>query len=262
MPLQNDKTAGGVSIDSCVTREKSLHDVNPALGSQHSDLHHRFVVLHLSNGKAKTVEYGHFDPHQNDYGTIRIHDGAQAIHAFVDALDFDTTGNNGYDWNVFEKWVLGSSGYQNTAWSREHQSQSFIDTVLAHLKSHTKPAAPAASNAQPLNVKAPDADANAVFDGVKPKVLHKIQEIHHKDIVHHTHLSQDVHSKAYKVVQYAVVEAPFGFQYFAKVSIGDVNYVHARAHKFHQGGTEFHSLYLTRDSAILSKDAPLVYFDE
>ena len=38
-------------------------------------------------------------------------------------------------------------------------------------------------NEHSLAVKAPDADAIAVFDAVKHDALHKIQELHHKVIV-------------------------------------------------------------------------------
>ena len=87
------------SIASSVTRECSAAD-HPALRSQHSDVHHRFIVLHLESGHGKTVEYGHFDPDVNAVGTVRIHDGAQTINAFVDARQYDTTPGNALDFEV------------------------------------------------------------------------------------------------------------------------------------------------------------------
>lgn len=86
-------------IASCVTRECSVAD-HPALHSQHADVTHRFIVLHLESGHAKTIEYAHFDPDVSAVGTVRVHDGAQSVHAFVDARQYDTTPENALDFEV------------------------------------------------------------------------------------------------------------------------------------------------------------------
>ncbi|KAJ3332549.1 hypothetical protein HDU76_013860 [Blyttiomyces sp. JEL0837] len=250
------------TVESIVLREKSLHDVNPALGSQHSDLHHRFIVVHLSDGKAKTVEYGHFE--NTTTGTIRIHEGAQTIHAMLEAHEFET--NLGYPWSKFEHWILHESGYQNTPWSVNHQSETFNQLCLEHLNSHCKRpahAAQAAADAK-LDLKAPDADATAVFNAVKHDVIHKVHDLHKSDAVHHTHLfDKSSHLTTYKLVQYAIREVDYGFIYFGKVNIGNNQYIHVRVHKFHDKSKPllFHSVRVTRDTAIWGESAKLEFFD-
>ncbi|KAJ1558928.1 hypothetical protein HK405_012722 [Cladochytrium tenue] len=227
-----------VVVESLVMRERDIGYVNPAHVSKHSDLHHLFVVVHLSDGKAKTVEYGDFD--NDGIGTVRVIDGAETIHAMVEAHEFETEGGAGYPWPTFEKWIVNQSGCKRPA-------------HVAHTAQTSK-----------LDLKDPDADAVQVFEAVKNDVVEKLHDLHHKDLVHHTHVLDKLKNvNAYKLVKYGTKTVEYGTIYFGKVYIGARNYVHVRAHKFHDASkpVEFHSIHLTRDSAIWSESSELVYFE-
>jgi hypothetical protein len=88
-------------------------------------------------------------------------------------------------------------------------------------------------------------------------------QIHHADHVHGLHETDKLkHISAYKVTQYAVEEVAYGFNYFAKIDLGEGKFVHARAHKYHDGRVDFYSLYTTPETAIWTQDTPLVYFND
>ncbi|CAM0136306.1 unnamed protein product [Umbelopsis sp. WA50703] len=109
-------------------------------------------------------------------------------------------------------------------------------------------------------VKPADDDAREVFHQVKEQVVDKI---HHADHVHGLHETDKLkHISAYKVTQYAVEEVAYGFNYFAKIDLGEGKFVHARAHKYHDGRVDFYSLYTTPETAIWTQDTPLVYFND
>ncbi|KAJ3337641.1 hypothetical protein HDU83_008581 [Entophlyctis luteolus] len=271
------------AIQSVVTREKSLHDVNPALASQHSDLNHRFMVVHLVSGQAKTVEYGHF--HGGSTGEIRTHDGAQTIHAMLEAHEFETEGPKVYTWDQFHHWVIHESGYQNTPWTPDHQSETFIKDCLDHIISNTvRPAHVAALQANSaLDVKEPTAEAQEVFRAVKVRlacsfaeqasckheqqhdVIKKLHQLHKMDATHHTHIFDEAtHLSSYKLVQFGTREVEYGTIFIGKIGIGNGHFLHVRVHKFHSADPplEFHSIRMTRDSGIWSDKAPLVFFEE
>ncbi|RUS23640.1 hypothetical protein BC938DRAFT_474842 [Jimgerdemannia flammicorona] len=90
-----------------------------------------------------------------------------------------------------------------------------------------------------------------------------LHEIHHADHVHHLHETDKLkHISAFKVVLYAKEEVAYGWNYFAKIHLGDEKYIHARAHKYHDGRIDFYSLHTTIQTAIWTKGDPLVYFNE
>ncbi|KAG2173665.1 hypothetical protein INT43_005085 [Umbelopsis isabellina] len=89
------------------------------------------------------------------------------------------------------------------------------------------------------------------------------REIHHADHVHGLHETDKLkHISAYKVTQYAVEEVAYGWNYFAKIDLGEGKFVHARAHKYHDGRVDFYSLNTTPETAIWTQDTPLVYFND
>ncbi|KAI8614846.1 hypothetical protein BC830DRAFT_1125409 [Chytriomyces sp. MP71] len=253
-------------VQSIVLREKSLHDVNPALGSQHSDLHHRYFIVHKSDGHSETVEYGHFEE-GSETGTIRIRDGAETIHAMVEAHEFEVEDGKGYEWSKFKEWILRKSGYQNTAWTKDHNSETFNAHCFEHLLKHTsRPERLEKQYTIKLDVKPANEEAKVVFMAVRADVVIKFHQLHHLDAVHHTHVFQQVgHLECYDVKQYATHEVEYGFEYFGKVAIdAKGNFLHVRAHRFHDPskGIEFHSIRMTRDCGIWSDAAKLVYFEE
>ncbi|KAJ3029347.1 UNVERIFIED_CONTAM: hypothetical protein HDU68_012413 [Siphonaria sp. JEL0065] len=254
-------------VQSVVLRERSLHDVNPALGSQHSDLHHRFIVIHLSSGNAKTTEYGPFEG--TDTGTVRVHDGAQTIHAAVEAHEFETDDGKGYEWEKFHHWLIHESGFQNTPWSPDHHSQTFNEKCLEHLSSKTirpEHISKLSSSSNLDNIQPPTEEATHIFHAVKKDVILKFHQLHHADVVHHTHIFDEAaHLTAYTLKEFGTRDVAFGRVFIGKIDIGNGHYLHVRVHKFHEGAekeVEFYSIRMTRDSGIWSDAAPLVYFGE
>ncbi|RUP45727.1 hypothetical protein BC936DRAFT_147811 [Jimgerdemannia flammicorona] len=68
-----------------------------------------------------------------------------------------------------------------------------------------------------------------VFNNVKREIIDKLHEIHHADHVHHLHETDKLkHISAFKVVLYAKEEVAYGWNYFAKIHLGDEKYIHAR----------------------------------
>ncbi|KAJ3196072.1 hypothetical protein HK101_010173 [Irineochytrium annulatum] len=198
----------------------------------------RSVLINITTtGHAKTVEYGHFGGEKT--GTIRIHDGAETIHAMLEAHEFET--NPGYPWAKLEHWILKESDAGRPA---------RFSAVTAAAKLQLKPA---------------DAGAIAVFDAVKHDAIAKVHELHKKDAVHHTHImDKAAHIAAYKLILYGVREVDYGHIYFGKIKIGEHQFIHVRAHKYHDASkpVTFHSIRITRDTGVWGDSAELCYFDE
>ncbi|KAJ3072719.1 hypothetical protein HDU98_003031, partial [Podochytrium sp. JEL0797] len=214
-------------VQSVVLREKPLHEVNPALASQHSDLNHRYFIAYLSSGHAKTVEYGHFEG--GTTGTIRIHDGAQTIHATLEAHEFEIGDGKGYEWSKFEDWIQHHSGYQNSPWTRDHHSETFIADCLEHLLGHTtRPEHITAAHANSkIEVHDATPEAEEIIHKVKHDVIHKFHELHKADTVHHTHMfDKAAHLEAYKLKKFGTRKVEYGTIYFGKVDIGNKQFLH------------------------------------
>lgn len=54
----------------------------------------------------------------------------------------------------------------------------------------------------------------------------------------------------------------YGWNYFGKIEVDDDKFVHARAHKYHDGRIDFYSLHTEPENAIWSRDEPLKYFTD
>ncbi|KAJ1569644.1 hypothetical protein HK405_012017 [Cladochytrium tenue] len=174
------------TVASIVTRERDLSYVYPTHKTKYVDQVHLFVVVHLSDGTSKTVEFGDFD--DDGTGTIRVIEGAETIHAMIEAHEFET--ENGYPWLEFKKWIINHSGYEKTPISATHSSKTFNDALLQHLNQHCKRPAlinAVAANAK-LELKNPDQNAIAIFNSVKHNVIEKVHQLHESDAVHHTHI--------------------------------------------------------------------------
>ncbi|KAI8077319.1 uncharacterized protein B0P05DRAFT_544583 [Gilbertella persicaria] len=105
-----------------------------------------------------------------------------------------------------------------------------------------------------------DDEARAVFHEVKDQVVAKLHELKHADHVHGLHELDDLKViECYKLVEYAIEEVAYGFNYFGKVDLGDDKYIHVRCHKSHDGKVDFYSI-LTEGTAIWSREEPLKYF--
>ncbi|KAI9015314.1 hypothetical protein CLU79DRAFT_348021 [Phycomyces nitens] len=103
-----------------------------------------------------------------------------------------------------------------------------------------------------------DDEARAVFHEVKDIVVDKLN---HLDNVHGLHeMDKLKHISAFKLVEYAVEEVSYGYNYFGKIHLGDEKYIHVRAHKYHDGRVEFYSILTTPENAIWTREEPLVYF--
>ncbi|KAF7728903.1 hypothetical protein EC973_005298 [Apophysomyces ossiformis] len=110
-------------------------------------------------------------------------------------------------------------------------------------------------------VKPADDEAKAVFHEVKRAAIDKLHELRHLDHVHHLHETDKLkHVTAFKLVEYAVEEISYGFNYFGKIHLGDEKYIHVRAHKYHDGRVDFYSIHTTPECAIWDREKPLVYF--
>ncbi|KAG0170743.1 hypothetical protein DFQ28_003875 [Apophysomyces sp. BC1034] len=106
-----------------------------------------------------------------------------------------------------------------------------------------------------------DDEAKAVFHEVKEEAVRKLHELRHLDHVHGLHETDKLqHISAFKLVEYAVEEVAYGFNYFGKVHLGDEKYIHVRAHKTHDGRVDFYSILTTPECAIWTREEPLVYF--
>ncbi|ORY41208.1 hypothetical protein BCR33DRAFT_786964 [Rhizoclosmatium globosum] len=252
-------------VQAIVMRERALTEVNPTLGSQHSDLHHRYFIVHLSTGHSKTTEYGLFE--DEEVGKVVVKDGAKTIHAMVEAVEFEVDDGKGYEWDKFHHWIVHKSGYHNTPWSPDHHSVTFIEDCLDHLKKHTIRPNTAAGDAEEKldNIQDATSEAEAIFDAVKAEVVHKFHDLHKDDLVHHTHIfDKAAHITAYKLKQFGSRELAYGTVYIGKLDIGQGNFLHVRVHKYHPGSpkeVEFHSIRFTRDSGIWSDKAELVWFE-
>ncbi|KAI8889433.1 hypothetical protein K501DRAFT_171066 [Backusella circina FSU 941] len=102
-----------------------------------------------------------------------------------------------------------------------------------------------------------DDEAKAVFHEVKETVVDKLN---HLDNVHGLHELDDLKRiEKFVLVEYAVEEVAYGFNYFGKIHLGEEKYIHVRTHKKHSGEVEFYSIH-TDKTAIWSRDEPLKYF--
>ncbi|KAJ3022144.1 UNVERIFIED_CONTAM: hypothetical protein HDU68_009281 [Siphonaria sp. JEL0065] len=227
------------------------------------------MIVHLSNGRSKTVEYGRFDENSEvEPGTIRITEGAQTIHAMMEAHEYETGEGKGYEWTKFHDWMMNRSGYHNTEWTRDHHSVTFIEKCLEHLGRHTirpEHINKLAENSK-IEVQEPTPEVEKIFHAVKKDVILKFHALHKADSVHHTHIVDQVkHLTAYELKEFGVREVEYGTIHIGKIHIGNNHCLHVRVHKYHPGAPkdlEFHSIRMTRDAGIWSHDAPLVYFEE
>ncbi|OAD73804.1 hypothetical protein PHYBLDRAFT_186934 [Phycomyces blakesleeanus NRRL 1555(-)] len=104
-----------------------------------------------------------------------------------------------------------------------------------------------------------DDEARAVFHEIKEVVVDKLHELNHEDNVHGLHeMDQLKRISSFKLVEYAVEEVAYGFNYFGKIDLGDEKFIHVRAHKYHDGRVEFYSILTTPETAIWTREEPLV----
>ncbi|ORX55688.1 hypothetical protein DM01DRAFT_1304250 [Hesseltinella vesiculosa] len=112
-------------------------------------------------------------------------------------------------------------------------------------------------------VKPADDEARAVFHEVKEQVVAQIHKLRHDDQVHGLHEIDNLHKiTIYKLYQYAVEEVSYGYNFFGKIEIDEGKFIHARAHKYHDGRIDFYSLHTEPENSIWTRDDPLVYFND
>ncbi|KAL0083660.1 hypothetical protein J3Q64DRAFT_1809951 [Phycomyces blakesleeanus] len=71
-----------------------------------------------------------------------------------------------------------------------------------------------------------DDEARAVFHEIKEVVVDKLN---HEDNVHGLHeMDQLKRISSFKLVEYAVEEVAYGFNYFGKIDLGDEKFIHVR----------------------------------
>ncbi|ORZ19122.1 hypothetical protein BCR41DRAFT_385764 [Lobosporangium transversale] len=106
-----------------------------------------------------------------------------------------------------------------------------------------------------------DEEAVKVFRSIKDDVLKEIHRLNREDARHGLHeMDKLKHITEYTPTLYATEDVAFGRTYFAKIHLGDGKYVHARAHKNHNGEIKFYSLLTTPECAVWDEDTPLEYF--
>ncbi|KAG0748194.1 hypothetical protein G6F57_005090 [Rhizopus arrhizus] len=109
-------------------------------------------------------------------------------------------------------------------------------------------------------VRPADDEAKAVFHEIKDQVVEKLHELNHLDNVHGLHEMDDLKRiERYVLVEYAVEEVSYGFNYFGKIHLGEGKYIHVRCHKYHDGRIDFYSIK-TDGTAIWPLEEPLTYF--
>ncbi|ORZ06023.1 hypothetical protein BCR42DRAFT_427521 [Absidia repens] len=108
-----------------------------------------------------------------------------------------------------------------------------------------------------------DEEAKAVFHEVKEQVVAQLHKLRHDDQVHGLHEIDKLDKiSLFKLYEYAVEEVAYGWNYFGKIEVDDGKFVHARAHKYHDGRVEFYSLHTEPENSIWSRDDPLKYFTD
>ncbi|GJJ68718.1 cystatin-A/B [Entomortierella parvispora] len=106
-----------------------------------------------------------------------------------------------------------------------------------------------------------DEECFEVFRKVKDEVLDEIHRLNREDDRHGLHeMDKLKHISSYNPILYATEDVAFGRNYFAKIHLGDEKYIHARAHKSHEGKIDFYMLHTTPECAVWDKDTPLEYF--
>ncbi|KAI9261980.1 hypothetical protein BY458DRAFT_515495 [Sporodiniella umbellata] len=72
-------------------------------------------------------------------------------------------------------------------------------------------------------------EAKAVFHEVKDQVVAKLHELNHLDNVHGLHEVDGLKRiERYVLIEYAVEEVAYGFNYFGKIHLGAECYIHVR----------------------------------